>query len=128
MVDDVWNGYGDSSVALFNVYVNGNLHAEGDRIGDFFSYLPYGAEYEVQIAWMNSDYECTGSTNASGTIDASLLEDGQVRVSFDFEELGLCKIHDGTSFADYKPYIHDGTKFAQYIPYVYDGTSWVQCK
>ena len=107
---------GDGSVALFDLYVNGKLYKQG--IQDANPTLSYGDTYEYKIAWQNDGYECTGSTNANGTIK------GNTSTVFSFEELGLCKISDGTSYADHKLYLHDADGYSPYIPYVHDGTGW----
>ena len=42
-------------------------------------------------------------------------------------DIGMCRIHNGTSYDSYAVQINNGEGFAQYTPYVYDGTEWKQC-
>lgn len=116
-VDDELKYSGDSSVALFDLYINGAISKQG--IKDFCQDLAYGTTYEFKLVQIGSGYENIEATNAKGTITNQ-----SISVLFKFKELGLCKISDGTSYADHKLYLHDEDGYSPYIPYVHDGTEW----
>lgn len=117
-IDGVWHHTGNGTVALFNLYLNGSTTPTKEQVADIYVPLPYGTEYEVKLAWLSNGYECTSDTSVYGTITE------ETDVAFSFVQLGLCKIHNGTSCEDHLAHIKDGDSYAVYIPYVYNGTSW----